>query len=180
MRYLALDFFGRAPLVPALRAVIAVSLLLVTTAGAQVPSGVTATEPDTTVSGLKSPTAARLLAIIPGVGHMYAGDRDGAIAVPALMSGILMAGVIVSAISCLPEPDSDPERECDRGRPLKISGIVAGGIWLVSIFDAGRAAHRTNAKLARRTSLILEPATLADANGADRGAVRLGLQIRTW
>ena len=164
----------------ALRTLLAGSLLFVTTAGAQAPSGPTATPSDTTVSGLKSPTTARLLAIIPGVGHMYAGDKEGAIAVPALMSGILMAGVLVSAISCLPEPDADPPSDCDRTRPLKISGIVAGGLWLYSIFDAGRAAQRTNAKKTGRTSLLLEPTRMPVANGGDGGAVRLGLQISTW
>jgi hypothetical protein len=164
----------------AVRAVVAGSLLFVTTAGAQAPSLPTATLPDATVSAPKSPMTARLLAIVPGAGHMYAGETESAIAVAALMSGILMAGVLVSAMSCLPEPHSDPPSDCDRTRPLRISGIVAGGLWLYSIFDAGRAAQRTNAKKAGRTSLLLEPTRMPVANGGDRGAVRLGLQISTW
>lgn len=57
--------------------------------------------------------------------------------------------------------------------------IAAGGLWVWSIVDAGRAARRTNAKRAARASLVLEP-TRTTPLGEDRNAVRLGVRISTW
>jgi hypothetical protein len=59
---------------------------------------------------------------------------------------------------------------------LTLRAVLAGSL----IVDAGRAARRTNARRAARTSLILEPTRLPDALGDDRTAVRLGVRISTW
>jgi hypothetical protein len=67
---------------------------------------------------------------------------------------------------------------CD-GTTGAVSLIAAGGLWVWSIVDAGRAARRTNAKHAATTSLILEPTRIPVAFGDDRTAVRLGLRIST-
>src|SRR5688500_7224677 len=87
----------RTPPMPPLRAILAGSLLFVTTAGAQPSSLSTATPADTTISGLKSPTTARLIGIIPGAGHMYAGEVGRGFLYLGGTLGILLAGALVGA-----------------------------------------------------------------------------------
>ena len=160
------------------RAVLAGSLLLVTTAAAQPSALSTAAQADTTISALKSPGLARLIGIIPGAGHMYAGEVGPGFLYLGGTLSLLLAGALSGASECLVEVFSF-ETECGQTAPETVTLIAAGGLWVWSIVDAGRAARRTNAKRAR-ASLILEPARLPDAHGADRTAVRLGARISTW
>ena len=145
-----------------LRVVLAGCLLFVTTAAAQ----------DTIVPEHKSPTVARLLGVVhPGLGHIYAGEVEHGILYATATPSLVLAGALVSRVECLAESWLS---DCGRSTVLTVSLVGAGALWAWSIFDAGRAAQRTNAKRAGRTSLILEPAR------DDPAAVRLGLRISTW
>ena len=161
---------------PLPRAVLAGSLLFVTTAGAQQVPVSTATQADTTVSALKSPTTARVIGIIPGAGHMYAGEVGRGFLYLGGTLGILVAGALVSVADCYADLFS-PAQDCGSNTAETVTLIAAGGLWVWSIVDAGRAARRTNAKHAASASLILEPARIPVARGADHTGVRLGLRI---
>jgi hypothetical protein len=166
-----------------LRIVLAGSLLSVTTAAAQVSPLSTVTQADNTASALKSPTTARLVGILPGAGHMYAGEVGRGFLYLGGTLGILLAGALVGVTDCLEEGISSvfaPDQpDCGVPPAVTVSLIAAGGLWVWSIVDAGRAARRTNAKRAASVSLVLEPTRIPVALGDDRTAVRLGLRIST-
>lgn len=162
-----------------LRAVLAGSLLFVTTAAAQPSAPLTPSEADTTVFAQKSPATARLIGIIPGAGHMYAGEVGPGFLYLGGTLSLLLAGALSGATECLVEAFSY-ESECGQSTAETMSLIAAGGLWVWSIVDAGRAARRTNAKHAARASVILEPTRIPAALGDDRTAVMLGLRISTW
>lgn len=158
-----------------LRAALAGFLLFVTTAAAQPSSLSIANQPDTVVAAPKSPAVARLLGIVPGAGHMYAGE----VGLGFLYLGGTVGVFVVGGIFTLSAAFSDQSHS--RAAAVGWGTVIAtGALWTWSIVDAGRAARRTNAKRAARTSLILEPTRMPVANGVDRTAVRLGLQISTW
>ena len=161
-----------------LRAVIAGSLLFVTTAAAQPSFPSAVTQADTTVSELKSPTTARLIGIIPGAGHMYAGEVGRGFLYLGGTLGILVAGALVSTADCYADLLSTTE-DCGSNTAETVTLIAAGGLWVWSIVDAGRAARRTNAKRAASASLLLEPTRLPSSLGRDRTAVRLGVRLTT-
>ena len=161
-----------------LRAVLAGSVLLVTTAAAQPSSLSTATQ-DTTVPALKDPTTARLIGIIPGAGHMYAGEVGRGFLYLGGTLGLFVAAGLASVSHCIEYSlfGVDPP-DCDRSPEEVLALIAAGGLWVWSIFDAGRAARRTNAKRAARVSPVIEPTPAA--LGDDGTTVRLGVRISTW
>ena len=167
-----------------LRAVLAGSLLFVTTAAAQVSPLSTATQADTTVFALKSSTSARLIGIVPGAGHMYAGEVGRGFLYLGGTLGILVAGALVAATDCAEDTFgnlfSSEQPDCGLSPVATASFIAAGGLWVWSIFDAGRAARRTNAKRAASVALVIEPTRIPVALGDDRTAVRLGVQLATW
>jgi hypothetical protein len=158
-----------------LRAGLAGSLLLVTTVSAQSSSVSTTTWPDTTAAGLKNPGIARLIGIVPGAGHMYAGEVGRGFLYLGGTLGILTVGSALWMNECFMTDQPGPCGETTGAVTL----IATGGLWLWSIVDAGRAARRTNAKRIGSTSLILEPTRIPVTAGDDRTAVRLGLRITT-
>lgn len=164
-----------------LRAVLAGSVLLVTTAAAQPSSLSTATQADTTVPALKDPTAARLIGIIPGAGHMYAGEVGRGFLYLGGTLGLFVAAGIASVSHCIEYSlfGFDPP-DCERSPEEVLALIAAGGLWVWSIFDAGRAARRTNAKRAARVSPVIEPTHNPAALGDNGTTVRLGVRISTW
>jgi hypothetical protein len=168
------------PMLP-LRAVLAGSLLFATTAATQPSSLSTAPQADTTVPALKSPAAARVIGIIPGAGHMYAGEVGRGFLYLGGTFALVVAAGIASVAHCIEYSlfDSDPP-DCDQPPETTLALIAAGGLWVWSIFDAARAAQRTNAKRAARVSPVIEPTRKPDAHGDNRSAVRLGVHISTW
>jgi hypothetical protein len=162
------------PLMSLPRAVLAGSLLFVTTAAAQQVPVSTATQVDTTISASKSPSTARVIGIIPGAGHMYAGEVGRGF----LYLGGTLGLVLVAGYAHLSDCFMTDQPGCGGSPEVTVSLIAAGGLWIWSIADAGRAARRTNAKRAA-SSLILEPTRIAAAHGGDHTGVRLGLRITT-
>lgn len=163
-----------------LRAALVGSVLFVTTAAAQVSSLPAATQADTTVPARKSPTTARLIGIIPGAGHMYAGEVEHGLFYMTGIPSLVLVGALVGGLDCLSDWFLSAQADCGTPAALTVSLIAAGGLWAWSIFDAGRAARRTNAKRAAGASLIIEPTRIPATPRDDRTAVRLGLRISTW
>lgn len=164
---------------PLPRAVLAGSLLFVTTAAAQQVPVSTATQAETTVSAPKSSSTARVIGIIPGAGHMYAGEVGRGFLYLGGTLGLVVVAALVGVTDCLNDAVFFDQSTCGRSTGETVSLIAAGGLWVWSIVDAGRAARRTNAKHAASASLILEPTRFPVARGGDRTAVRLGLRITT-
>ena len=167
-----------------IRAVLAGSLLFVTTAAAQQSSPSTATQADATLFALKSPTTARLIGIIPGAGHMYAGEVGRGVlylgGTVALLSASALMGVTDCMDAAVSSIFSTEAADCGPSTAVTVTLIAAGGLWAWSLFDAGRAARRTNTKRAARASVVLEPTRIPAAHGDDRTAVKLGVRISTW
>jgi hypothetical protein len=167
------------PLMSLPRAVLAGSLLFVTTAAAQQVPVSTATQVDTTISAPKSPSTARVIGIIPGAGHMYAGEVGRGFLFLGGTLGLVFVAALFGVTDCLDDATFFGQSDCGRSTGETVSLIAAGGLWVWSIVDAGRAARRTNAKRAASASLILEPAHIPVARGGDHTGVRLGLRITT-
>jgi hypothetical protein len=103
----------------------------------------------------KNPTTARVLGIYPGVGHFYVGEQGrGAL----LFGSAVTLGVIQSALDtkdCVDLPGSD---DCNADRHTAIEAVVIiATIGLVgfSIWDAGEAAERANARSSRFGFVVL-------------------------
>jgi hypothetical protein len=162
------------------RAVLVGSLLFATTAAAQQLPLSTATQADTTVSAPKSPSTARVIGIIPGAGHMYAGEVGRGFLYLGGTLSLVFVAALAGFADCLDNVNflSD-QTDCGGSTAETVSLVAAGGLWVWSIVDAGRAARRTNAKRAASASLILEPTRIPVARGDDHSGVRLGLRITT-
>ena len=120
-----------------LRAALAGSLVFVTTAAAQPSSLSVAKPPDTVVAAPKDPAVARLLGIVPGAGHMYAGE----VGIGFLYLGGTLGVFVVGGIFTLSAAFSDQSHS--RAAAVGWATIIAtGGLWTWSIVDAGRAARR--------------------------------------
>ena len=127
----------------------------------------------------KSPAAARIIGVFPGAGHIYAGETGRGLAYMGGTLGILVIGATAMVAECYAELLGAGER-CDSSNTDDIAAVAVLGLWGWSIYDAGRAAHRTNAKRRQgRVSLIVVPArsTPAAAHGASR--LKVGLSLAT-
>ena len=138
----------------------------------------------TSTSPPKSVTLARVLAIIPGVGHGYAGEGGRGLAVAGGMLGIVSVAGLLLAGSCVADAlDGTDSGGCDDDSPAAIiGGLAAYGLWGWSIYDAGSAARRTNARAARGSLLMRVPLTIgvsrgARAPGRDARTLRVGLRF---
>jgi hypothetical protein len=114
-----------------------------------------------------------LLAFVgPNVGHLYAGDNTTAatqIGVRAGASGAAIVGGIWYLFSSCSLGLFGEPGGCDAPPPgaaaLMIGGaVVSGASTVYSIYDAPRAARRTNAKI-RARQLMLTPAPVAGPDG---------------
>lgn len=133
-------------------------------------------------TGQKSVATARVLAIVPGLGHAYAGEGKRGLAVAGGLVGFTVASGFVLAAGCVAEAlDPYSDGECGDGVVgSALSMLIVAG-WGVSIYDAGSAARRTNAK--RATALQGEsPLTLGltrrpTASGHDARAITVGMRF---
>lgn len=148
--------------------------LLAASAPANAQAPTPAAAPQQSVS-VKDPTTARLLGIVPGAGHMYAGEIG-----PGLlyMGGTAVVGVMgfwVVFADCF-NFVNDP---CDHPwLPYAWVGTTLG-VWGWSIYDAGHAAQRTNARRGLHVATFVTPAMMTSADARRVPAVRLGLTITT-
>ena len=118
--------------------------------------------------GLKDPATARVLGIIPGLGHLYAGEPKRGALVAGTFVGAILVGVAAAVGDCLAnytEPECDSSPIVDVLVPAAMIGTIGFSIW-----DAGRAAKRTNFR--RRM-----PGRLTIGGSGDGRRVRVGMTI---
>lgn len=124
----------------------------------------------------KSPTTARVIGIVPGAGHMYAGEPGRGLVYMGGTLGILVIGGLATAADCL--NDAAFQNQCNSDRTADLFTVAALGLWGWSIYDAGRAADRTNAhRRLQQTSLIVTPRRWTSARGSAR-AMSVGMSLR--
>ena len=133
--------------------------------------------PARSVPEAKSPTTARVLGILPGVGHMYAGETGRGLAYLGGTFGVLLVGGLVLASDCTYQVATADE-DCSAGTETAVTVAVLG-FYGWSIYDAGRAAHRTNARSGLRASLILAPVRSPTSPSSDGRGMKLGLSFAT-
>lgn len=157
---------------------IVVLMLVATTLSAQGGPDSTATRGRD--PGAKSPTTARLIGIVPGAGHMYAGETGRGLAYLGGMAGILVIGAVLTVGDCLGSVYADADEACGSYDTIgTVTTVAALGLWGWTIYDAGRAARRTNASRGFRTSLIVAPVGPPSLGAARRPGVTLGLSFAT-
>ena len=79
----------------------------------------------------RNPALAALLAVVPGLGHLYVGDVRRGLGFFAAAGGLEFLGLDMdlTAVGAVV------------GVPMEVGGV---GLWLFSIFDAYRSARRHN------------------------------------
>jgi len=171
-------FYRRIPL-----SITAVVLLLTpprASAGAQ--STEFGAAPRAAEAGQKSPTLARAIGILPGAGHMYAGETGKGFAYLGGMVGVMVLSSMLVVTDCTAGAVvRDSEDSCPSSLLMNAAATATLGIWGWSIYDAGRAANRTNARRGLRVSMRLVPTmrgrSLSRVTGAGAlVAIRLGLR----
>ena len=126
----------------------------------------------------KSVTTARVLAIVPSAGHIYAGEAARGLAFLGGMAGVLAVGTLAVAGDCV---GTTAASECGENDALgAIVTVAFFGVWGYSIYDAGLAARRTNARgRFSDASPMLSPAMLPAHRARDvlgfKAGIRLGL-----
>lgn len=142
-------------------------------AGAQAPTTTAATQQH--APKLKDPTTARIIGIIPGAGHMYAGEVGRGFAYMGGVVGLAVVGGAVLLADCF-NFTNDP---CETpALPYIVVGATAG-LWGWSIYDAGRAAERTNAKRAAQVATYVAPSLMPTREGRQVPGVAFGVTIMT-
>ena len=111
--------------------------------------------PRATSSRAKSPTAARLIGIIPGAGHVYAGEPKRGLMFFGGTVAVLAIGSLVLATDCL--DDAGSSGDCTETYVDVAVAAATLGVWGWSIYDAGMAAKRTNASRSIRVSSVVVP-----------------------
>ena len=134
--------------------------------------------PAPSVMEAKSPTTARIIGIRPGAGHMYAGETGRGFAYLGGTVGILLVGTLVLAANCT-YVVATAEEDCGSSGLETAVTVAALGFYGWSIYDAGRAAQRTNARNGLRASLILAPVQLPRSATRDGRGVKLGISFAT-
>lgn len=126
----------------------------------------------------KSVTAARVLGIIPGAGHFYAGEGGRGL---AFIAGVLVPGMIAglgTVAECVADAAADTSCETSPSYSgLSVTDVATYAIWAWSIFDAGRAAQRTNAKRGVPVSLSVLPTRTASSRGTVHNGLRWSVRI---
>lgn len=124
----------------------------------------------------RDPTSARVLgAIVPGAGHIYAGEYwHGVMYYEGTVSIIGLGAMTFVLDKCTFSFLSDKPCKSPPAWPHQLLGgavIAYGvGIWVYSAIDAGHAAERANERHALRTTAV-SPfiAPRAESGGADIG-----------
>jgi hypothetical protein len=126
----------------------------------------------------KSPTVARVIGIAPGLGHMYAREPVRGLAVLGGMGGILVVGSLAMVGDCLGNGTTG-DNECQSTDAIgNVTTVALLGLWGWSIYDAGRAAERTNARRSR-TSLMIAPGSPMPARRGVHPVIRIGVSVAT-
>jgi hypothetical protein len=121
----------------------------------------------------KNPTTARVLGIIPGVGHFYAGEQGrGALLLGSGMT-LSVLGSALETKECLDGPGA-AECNADMHTALEVLLTAATiGVIGLSIWDAGRAAERANSRASMVGFVVLGKSPSIDGADRYRAGVRL-------
>ena len=142
---------------------------------AQSVAGAEAFSQSASAKSLKNPTTARLLGIFPGLGHLYAGEGGRGAAV----AGAAVTLIVISELMGIEEcPDSlfgPPDCPPPTAEEIMI-GVAALGVIGFSIWDAGRAAKRTNIK--RRVADVRLQPTLSMRAQAPSAGLIMAISLR--
>lgn len=131
----------------------------------------TTTQPAAVVGGKSAGAATLLSLLVPGGGQMYAGEVGNGL----LYLGTTIAAPIVG-LYLAEAAYANCDYDCDYDTGSVTYGVVFGAsTWLWSVLDAGDAARRTNAKMARTAarSFDLAPSLAA----TPLGETRVGLRV---
>lgn len=137
----------------------------------------TAAHPVAAPTHAKSATTARLLGIVPGVGHMYAGEPWHGVLYLGGVAALTTLAAGIAVTQCL--DDALATGNCGSGSNTASNAVAIGalGLWGWSIYDAGRAARRTNARsIAKQTSLIVAPGKSVGRGESVGRTLRLGIR----
>jgi hypothetical protein len=106
---------------------------------------------------------------------MYAGEPGRGIAYMAGTVGLLAVASGV-ALGCV--ADTPAEGDCPTSRAIDVLSVATVGLWAWSIYDAGRAAKRTNRRRAlQHTAFMIAPGrSVARGTRGRRGAL-VGLHL---
>jgi hypothetical protein len=131
----------------------------------------------------KSVAVARVLAIVPGVGHAYAGEGGRGLAFVGGLLGVTALTGVILAGSCVADAlDTSSDSVCEGNAMEDLGALAVLGVWGWSIYDAGAAARRTNVRQARVARLAHVPLTLGvarrpTASGHDARALKVGMRF---
>ncbi len=137
------------------------------------PAGMPASD----LPGAKSPTAARLIGLVPGAGHVYAGEVRRGFGYLGSTLGLFALSAMITVGDCLSHYSAGTD--CGDDPMATVAAFAGVGVWGWSIHDAGRAARRTNARRRGGLSLITHPVGVSIAARRDRPGVELGLTFVT-
>lgn len=126
-------------------------------------------------AGDKSPMAARVIGILPGAGHIYAGETTRGFAFMGGMLGVGVLGTLMFIGECI----GAIGETCGSKSTENLVTAAIFGVWGWSIYDAGLAAHRTNARRRYRVSLIIGPVRSTAAHAPRGRTLKLGLAVAT-
>ena len=134
-----------------------VLLLAAPRASAEAQSTELGATPRPAEAGRKSPTLARVIGVFPGAGHMYAGETRKGFVYLGETVGMLMLSSLMVAGDCVADGGGYGEDNCSASLTSNAALLATFGIWGWSIYDAGRAANRTNVRRGLRVSMRLVP-----------------------
>jgi hypothetical protein len=161
----------RVTSLPAIRSCIVIGLSALLLGGAPKADAQAPVAPPVDTIPRKDPRTARVRAILPGAGHWYAGEKWRAALVPTGVLLIMVEGSVRNEESVPCYYDIPPEENCVTGSPDAISYAALAGWLALSIWDAGRAAERTNARR-RGMSLVVQA-----RSGRAHAGYRVGLRV---
>ena len=124
----------------------------------------------------KSVALARVIGIIPGAGHVYAGQWTRGLGFVGGIFGVATLTAILLVGDCVADVLSSSV-DCKSTAIENLGGAAVYGVWAWSIYDAGVTARRTNARRSG-PALNLALSRRPTASGHDARALNLGLTFK--
>lgn len=147
-------------------------IALVTVVALTIAAAELSAQDTTRAAGAKDPTVARVIGIVPGAGHIYAGEKVRGVTYFGTTMGIFLLAGLMFASDCIGAED------CGKSSTPALAMLAGFGYWGWTIYDAGRAAHRANARgRPWRLSVIAAPAGAVLAGVNETRRVKLGLSV---
>lgn len=148
--------------------------------GAQDPAAAEASKVVIPARPPKSVVRARALGIVPGVGHVYAGENTHAVAFMLATYAAFAISAIGDGSGSPSPPPNDPEPLAACGETYRISTvsvIMLAGLVGWSVQDAGNAAKRWNVRHGHPATARIVPTISPSRVARDRIGISLGLRV---